>query len=189
MDKVTHSNIILVSPGVPWGSVLGPISFLAYINDLTEQVRSRVRLFADDTALYLCISNMSEANTLQEDLCKLELWEEARDMNFNPTNYQVLHVTRLKTPISSKYFLRRIELGSASAAKYLGVTILDDHSWGTHIANITKKANQSLGFLKGIHLSKALTCMKIFLYIQELFLSRRQIPLATLLYEQLIHLR
>ena len=40
-------------------------------------VRSRARLFADDTALYLCISNLSEAKTLQEDLCKLELWEEA----------------------------------------------------------------------------------------------------------------
>ena len=69
-------------------------------------------------------------------------------MNFNPTKCQVLHVTRLKTPIPSKYFLHSIELESVSAAKYLGVTISDDLSWGTHIANITKKANQTLGFLK-----------------------------------------
>ena len=105
-----HSNIIPVSSGVVQGSVLGPILFLAYINDLSEQVRSIVRLFADNKALYLCISNMSEANTLQEDLCKLGLWEEVWDMNFNPTKCQVLHVTRLKTPIPSKYFLYSIEL-------------------------------------------------------------------------------
>ena len=70
-------------------------------------------------------------------------------MNFNPNKCQVLHVTMLKTPIPSKYFPHSIELESVSAAKYLGVTISDDLSWGTHIANITKKANQSLGFLKG----------------------------------------
>ena len=144
----TYEFIIPVSSDVPQGSVLRPILFPAYINDLPEQVRSRVRLFGEDTALYLCISNLSEANTLQEDLCKLDLWEEAWDMNFNPTKCQVSHVTRLKTLIPSKYFPHRIELKSVSAAKYQGVTILDDLSWGTNIANIAKKTNQSLGFLK-----------------------------------------
>ena len=76
---------------------------------------------------------LSETNTLQEDLCKLELWEEAWDMNFNPTKCQVLHVTRLKNPIPSKYFLHIIELKSLSAAKYLRVTISEDLSWGTHL--------------------------------------------------------
>ena len=69
-------------------------------------------------------------------------------MSFNPSKCQVLHVTRLKTPIPSKYSLHNTELESVSAAKYLGVTISDDLNWGTHIDNITKKANQTLGFLK-----------------------------------------
>ena len=128
------------------GSVLGPILFLAYINDLPEHVRSRVRLFADDTAMYFCISYISEANIMQEDLHKLEKREEACDMS--PSKCQVLHTTRLKTPISSKYSLHNPELESVSAAKYLGVTITDDLNWGTHKDNITKKANQTLGFLK-----------------------------------------
>ena len=69
-------------------------------------------------------------------------------MNFNPTKCQVLRVTRLKNPIPPKYFPHSIELKSVSAAKYQGVTISNDLSWGTNIANITKKANQSFGFLK-----------------------------------------
>ena len=140
-----HSGTIPVSSGVPQGSVLGPILFLAYINDLPEHLRSIVRLFADDTAMYLCISNISEANILQEDLCRLEKWEEAWDMNFNPSKCQVLHVTRLKTSILSKYFVHNTELESVSAAKYLGVTIYNDLNWETHIENITKKLTKHKG--------------------------------------------
>ena len=143
----TNSSPIPVSSGVPNGSVLGPILFLAYINDLPEQVRSRVRLLADDTAMYLCISSLSEANILREDLLKLEQWEKEWDMNFNPSKYQVLHVNRIKTPIPSKYFLHNTELESVSTAKYLGVTISEDLRWGKHKDNITKKANQTLGWV------------------------------------------
>ena len=97
--------------------------------------------------MHLCIRSLSEVNILQEGFLKLEQWEEDWDMNFNPSKCQVLHVTRLKTPIPSKYFLLNTELESVSAAKYLGVTISEDLRWGKHIDNVTKKANQTLGFL------------------------------------------
>ena len=70
------------------------------------------------------------------------------DINFNPAKCQVLHASRPKTHIETKYFLHDTELDSVSSAKYLGVTISDDLSWSTHIDNITKSANQTLGFLK-----------------------------------------
>ena len=78
----------------------------------------------------------------------LEQWEREWNISINPVKCQVLHVTRLKAPIPSKYFLHNIELESTPAAKYLGVTISDDLKWGKHIGNVTKKANQTLGFLK-----------------------------------------
>ena len=143
-----NSDEVPVSSGVPQGSVLGPILFLAYINDLPEQLKSRVRLFADDTAMYLAISSTTEGQVLQTDLACLEQWEKMWDMQFNPSKCQVLHITRKVKPLNTKYILHNVELESASAAKYLGVTIADDLEWSPHIDNTTKKANQTLGFLK-----------------------------------------
>ena len=99
------SDKIAVFSGVPQGSVLGPIIFLAYINDLPDQVKSRVRLFADDTAIYLAISSEGESITLQNDLHILEIWEKRWDMSFNQSKCQVLHITRAKCAIQARYIL------------------------------------------------------------------------------------
>ena len=89
----SNSDSIPVSSGVPQGSVLGPILFLAYINDLPDQVKSRVRLFADDTAMYLALDKQGDSEILQKDLESLEKWEKLWDMSFNPSKCQVIHVT------------------------------------------------------------------------------------------------
>ena len=124
-----HRDKIAVSSGVPQGSVLGPIPFLPYINDLPDQVRSRVRLFADATAIYLAISSEGELITLQNDVFTLEKWEQRWDMSFNPSKCQVLHITRAKCPIQTRYILHGTVLESVPSAKYLGGTISDNLSW------------------------------------------------------------
>ena len=144
----SRSSTISVSSGVPQGSVLGPLLFLAYINDLPTQVKSRVRLFADDTAIYLAVTQEKQSQTLQTDLHTLELWERKWDMEFNPTKCQVIHITRSKNIIPTSYYLHNTKLEATKSAKYLGVTISDNLSWNTHINNITKTANQTLGFLR-----------------------------------------
>ena len=98
--------------------------------------------------MYLALSSHIEGQVLQNDLLNLEKWEQMWNMKFNLSQCQVLHVTCLKTPVETKNFRQDTMLDSVSSVKYLGVTISDELSWSTHIDNITKSENQTLGFLK-----------------------------------------
>ena len=107
-----------------------------------------MRLFADDTALYLTISTSSQSEILQKDLDNLESWSDKWDMEFNPSKCQVIHITRSKNPIPTQYTLHNYILEYVSLAKYLGVDISSELSCDTHIHRICKKANNTLGFLR-----------------------------------------
>ena len=92
-----HSNWAPVLSGVPQGSVIGPILFLIYINDFPEEIRSTVRLFADDTIMYMTMSGASDAASLQEDLDRLATWENKWIMQFHPQKCSVFRLTRKKS--------------------------------------------------------------------------------------------
>ena len=78
-----------VMSGVPQGSVLGPCLFLMYINDMPDMIESNIRLFADDTIIYLTVTNQTDCQAIQADLIKLEIWESEWLMAFNPDKYSV----------------------------------------------------------------------------------------------------
>ena len=142
------SESIPVTSGVPQGSVLGPILFLIYINDLPDEVCSQVRLFADDTALYLTMESEDSGSTLQSDLDILSMWETRWDMEFNPSKCQVVHVAGSKRPVKRDYILHCQVLESVTCAKYLGVDISCSLTWNSHIDRITGSANRTLGFVR-----------------------------------------
>ena len=143
-----ESESIPVTSGVPQGSVLGPILFLIYINDLPNEVCSQVRLFADDTALYLTLESENDSSTLQNDLKILSAWETRWDMGVNPSKCQVVHVTGSKKPVKRDYILHRQALESVTSARYLGVDISSSLSWNPHVNRITGNANRTLGFVR-----------------------------------------
>ena len=134
--------------GVPQGSVLGPSLFLYYINDMPDNIRSTVRLFADDTIAYLTISSDADKDHLQEDLNQLADWEDTWMMKFHPEKCNVLSISKKKTSMRYSYTLHGHRLEHVTSAKYLGVTISSDLKWNTHISNICQRANNTIRFLK-----------------------------------------
>ena len=98
--------------------------------------------------IVLTFSKSLTPSILQQDLQHLESCEKAWDMEFNPSKCQVIHIRRSRRPTQNKYYLHGALLEAVPAAKYLGVDISENLSWNTHISRISKKSNQTLGFLK-----------------------------------------
>ena len=135
LDRESSDELPVLS-GVPQGPVLGPILFLLYINDLPENVQSQVRLFADDTAVYLTVQGPDDSERLQNGLNVLQEWEKKWDMEFNPSKCQVFHITQSRNPIRYNNTMYGPTLELVENARYLGVDISSD--WGfSHTAKIS----------------------------------------------------
>ena len=118
-----HSSPTQVTSGVPQGTVLGPLLFLVYINDMPEGINSTVRLFADDSLVYRVIRSKEDQTILQEDLHRLQEWERKWQMQFNAEKCEVLRITNKKNPTICNYSLHDEHLQTVKQAKYLGATI------------------------------------------------------------------
>ena len=140
-----------VLSGVPQGTVLGPLLFLIYINDISENLSpgTTLKLFADDSLLYRRIKSKEDALILQKDLKILEHWERTWKMEFHPGKCQLLRITnKLKNTINANYYIHDTLIENADSAKYLGVTIDNKLKWKQQIENVCNKSNKVLGFLR-----------------------------------------
>ena len=143
------SSIATVDSGVPQGSVLGPLLFLLYINDLPDYLKngSKTNLFADDSILYRTIHSPVDSIKLQRDLDNLQQWEKDWQMSFHPSKCQVMQITNKKKPLNTTYTIHGELLETVDSTKYLGVHLQNNLSWNTHVKEITRKANRTCSFL------------------------------------------
>ena len=136
------SNWEYIHAGVPQGSILGPLLFLLYINDIVNEIGSNIRLFADDTSLFIIVENPYEAAmVLNSDLLKISRWANLWLVKFNPNKNEVMLFTR-KFDIQDHppVIMMDQQIQDAQFHKHLGVYFSSDCSWHHHINYIKQKA-------------------------------------------------
>lgn len=140
------SSFNKVISGVPQGTIMGPILFLLYINDMPNCINhSHISLFADDAKIYKQINHHEDHQLLQRDLDALGAWQADWLLRFNPAKCSVLQI-RSRDPRS--YYINKTCISNTNTQKDLGITITSDLKPSTHIANICKKANQRIGMIR-----------------------------------------
>ena len=138
-----------VISGVPQGSILGPMLFLLYIDDITECISdgSSIYLFADDAKVYRPINSIFDCILLQADLSSLEKWSEVWKLNFNASKCKIMSVCRTYVH-KYLYHLNGIILDRISEFNDLGIIVSSDLSFNSHIRNKIAKGSQILGMIK-----------------------------------------
>ena len=154
-----YSEFSSIESGVPQGSVLGPLLFLVYINDLEKNIKSNVKFFADDTMLYSIVKDpVLTASDLNHDLAAIHQWAYQWKMEFNPDPTkqanEVLFSCKKTPPNHPQLIFNGAQVTQVSAQKHLGLTLERSLSFGNHLDGKMRKAKKNIGILK--HLSKYL---------------------------------
>ena len=127
-----------IKAGVPQGSVLGPVLFLVYINDLEEGIKSSIKFFADDTSLYSIVNNPEvSAGELNHDLNLIGQWAYQWKMSFNPDPTkqaeEILFSNKHKSPNHPPIHFNHTEVKRVQHHKHLGLILDSKLSFTKHI--------------------------------------------------------
>jgi hypothetical protein len=186
----TQGNLspsIPVQSGVPQGSVLGPLLFIIYINDIVSCVTppNSIRLFADDALLFGPVN--PKDNGLQKDLDSLLQWANTWQMKFNAKKCNSISFGKQKNSV--RYTLGLIPLQQTTSIKYLGINISSDLDWALQVNYVCNKSSCALGMLrrtlKGAEKATKLTMYKtlvrpILEYASSAWAPYRQAHIAEL---------
>ena len=148
-----ESNWMRIKAGVPQGSVLGPLLFLAYINDLTDNILSDMRLFADDSSLFTCVKGINQSHDkLNKDLETITSWAYQRKMVFNPdiTKQAIEDIfsCKDKKPDHPELTFNGIPIARKTFTKHLGVYLDSRLNFSKHIKEKVAIAMKGISFLK-----------------------------------------
>ena len=134
-----------VTSGVPQGSILGPLLFLFYVNDIPDIVSSTAKMFADDTKVYRKISSKADCDSLQSDLNELAAWSKRWLLEFNAEKCVVL---RIRAALNYQYSLNGVYLKEVTSQKDLGITISNSLNQTKHVQELVKKARQKIAMFR-----------------------------------------
>ena len=135
---------------MPQGSILGPLLFIVFINDIANEIESFVRLFADDTCVFDIIDDpIASAAVLNEDLRKILAWAKTWLVLFNALKTEVMNITKKRMRLyHPPLFMGDTQVKEVSQHKHLGLIISSDLSWNSHIKMLQDKAFRRLGALR-----------------------------------------
>ena len=136
--------------GMPQGSVLGPLLFLIFINDITHVIRRcNIRLFADDTCLFVEVDEPTEAAAiLNDNLSEIQQWAEKWLVSFSPPKTEELLISNKAPRNHPPLFLNNQPIKKVNHHKHLGIYLSDNLGWKKNTEEIAKKANRCLGILR-----------------------------------------
>jgi ribonucleases P/MRP protein subunit RPP40 len=135
-----------VSSGVPQGSVLGPVLFIIYINDIDSGLVSTIGKFADDTKMCKSVSSIEGVRCLREDLVKLSEWANDWQMSFNTDKCSVIHIG--KGNGQHRYSLCGSLLRESTQERDLGIIVDNSMKFSEQCNAAIKKANSTLGLIR-----------------------------------------
>ena len=142
-----------ITSGVPQGSILGPLLFLIYINDLLVGLSSNCKLCADDTSLFSVVQDVTiSSSELNSDLAKISEWAFKWKVRFNPDPskpaQEVIFSRKLKTVPHPSVTFNNNPLSLCPAQKHLGLVLDSKLTFNEYINHILSKFNKSIGLLR-----------------------------------------
>ena len=145
----TYSKYLDINTGVPQGSVLGPLLFLIYVNDLHVAVPDvSTRLFADDTNVFLFDKDCKDlVQRGIQTLTKLNDWFDSNKLTLHlgKTSYTIFHATNKPHPCSDNFIFKGVTIYKSPTTKYLGLYIDDKLSWVNHINDVRNSLVKFIG--------------------------------------------
>jgi ribonucleases P/MRP protein subunit RPP40 len=140
----TYSDEVPVISGVPQGSVIGPLLFILYVNELPDWIKNEMKMFADDTKIWCKIKTEKDGESLQKDLNELMDWSDKWQLSFNSEKCKVMHIGHKQ---GTRYYMSK-ELETIKEEKDLGVSITSDLKPSRQCQKSAAKARGIIGMVR-----------------------------------------
>ena len=144
-----YSEWLPVASGVPQGSILGPLLFILYVDDVRQVVKhSSIKLFADDISLYSQVSCYDDCLQLQSDLSSIYQWSLRWQLQLNPRKCEAINISNKRSSINIDYYIGSHLVSWSQKVKYLGIIINSKLKWNDHCQYVVSKATKCLNRLR-----------------------------------------